>query len=1033
MRKTALILLVMLICSVSLLNAATTGRLAVRVRDNQGKAIEFVNVVVMQGNQRITGGQTNAKGTAIIINIPPGTYTVRFSLIGYDNYTYSDVRINVDQTANLSPVMNKAGVKLATVVVTAQEDKVEKDRVGSSRQIEMDRMSEVAVSDVAGIVSLQAGVTNIGGELHIRGGRANEINFTVDGMSVSDPVDGGSALQVDTDAISDMKVMTGGFPAEYGNAQSGVINIVTKDGDSFYSGKVEYNTDHVLSEGRNSDVVKFAFGGPVWPLGSDDLRERLTFYVNGGGEWLDGRLKDYYVANPVKDYTYYFINSDGERDTLQLMDFSDQYLPVVDGQVQEGKPYYDPYEGRNSILGIDIPANRNYNAYNVNLKTKYVISPTQRVTLAARGDRSVNIPFAYNWRYALQHYAYDETNQRQYIGTYDHVFNSAMNLKVKASYYQKDSESGPRGIDRANYITALNLKPGYADSLWSEASQSYTYRNYIDHVLMGDYSYATVDNDNDGIYGLSGQYYPAGSSWVYRIPNVEDARGIPGFLPPGTIYGSFVDDTSSQINGRADFEWQVNDTHLAKTGFEVIRHHIKKNQLQNFLDIDDVRFEESLDRVWNDSLLAYSTPGDVIPELYQLYVTDEGDMIPIYKPEDYFRAAKEASGRRDGYEASPLQFAYYLQDKMEWEGMIVNAGLRMDLWYLGSKYKVLEDSGKFREVEFDKSDRMQMMISPRLGVSHPITERDVLRFAYNYQNQLPQMQYIFTSKDSTDANLNSGITVGNPKLEPQITVTYEVGLSHQLSDDYVLDMTAYYKNLYNYVSTVKEGDAVINWYKFISEDYGSARGIDVQLEKLMSNFNSWSIAYSLAWAQGNNSSTVIQDEATNLREFPLDWDVRHNVSVNYTFRIGRNEEFFVPFTDFILPLDDFSANVNWTMASGAPYTPQSLVGTSFLDTNSVRKDYTQETNLRLTKGITLSNKMNIKLFLDVENLFKNRNILTVYPKTGSPYDDGADLTESNINPPFTYPEVSYVYSKAIRNPGFTNNYRGVTLGVSFNF
>jgi hypothetical protein len=61
------------------------------------------------------------------------------------------------------------------------------------------------------LFSLQAGVVNIGGELHIRGSRDNEINYTVDGMSVYDPVDGGATLQVDTDAIKDMKVMTGGF------------------------------------------------------------------------------------------------------------------------------------------------------------------------------------------------------------------------------------------------------------------------------------------------------------------------------------------------------------------------------------------------------------------------------------------------------------------------------------------------------------------------------------------------------------------------------------------------------------------------------------------------------------------------------------------------------------------------------------------------------------------------------------------------------------------------------------------------------
>jgi outer membrane receptor protein involved in Fe transport len=1026
MRKTALILLILLIGCITLLDAATTGRLAVRVRDNNGKPIEFVNVVVMRGSQRITGGQTNAKGTAIIINIPPGTYTVRFSLIGYDTYTYSDVRIQVDQTANLSPVMNKSGVTLATVVVTGtQEDKVGKDRVGSAKQIEMASIGDVSVSDVAGIVALQAGVTNIGGELHIRGGRANEINFTVDGMSVSDPVDGGSALQVDTDAISDMKVMTGGFPAEYGNAQSGVINIVTKDGDSFYSGKLEYNTDHIIGEGRNSDVLKFAFGGPIWPLGSDDLRERLTFYLNGGGEWLDGRLKDYYIGDPMKDYEFHYFVGEGENaeeHVRQLLEY--EY------------PKYDPYEGRDSFLGIDL-GNRNYNAYNVNLKTKYVLSPTQRVTLAARGDRSFNLPFSYTWRYAMDHYAYDETVQRQYIATYDQVFNSAMNLKVKASYYQKDSTSGPRGIDRENYLYMYvdPENPG---------------EDYVDNVLMGDQGWNSVDHDADGVYSpdYNGDYisdadYLPASYWTYRIAGVEDPRTVTGFTAPGSIYQFFVDDVTTTLNGRADFEWQINDTHLAKTGLEVIKHSIKKNQLQNFLNIYEDRFQASLNRVFDMDDLEWipdpENPADsvfVMPdELYDIYATEDGILIPIYKPADYYKAAQEASGKRDGYQADPWQAAYYLQDKMEWEGMIVNAGVRLDMWYLGSQYKVLQDDGTYRTVEFDPDERMQIMVSPRLGVSHPITDRDVLRFAYNYQNQLPQMQFIFTSKTPADANVSDQtITVGNTELEPQITVTYEVGLSHQLSDDYVVDMTAYYKNLYNYVSTrkvTKPGEEQIFWYEFISEDYGSARGIDIQLEKLMSNFNSWSVAYSLAWAQGNNSTTVVQDEATNLREFPLDWDVRHNLSLNYTFRIGRGEEFFIPFTDVILPFDDFSANANWSFASGAPYTPQTTIGTQFLDTNSARKDLTHQLNLRITKGFTLSEKMNFRVFLDVENLLGTENVLTVYPKTGLWYETGEDISDSNTG--YTYDEVEYVYNKFIRNPGYVNDYRGVTLGVSFNF
>ena len=1009
MRKTALILLIMLLVSVACLEAQTTGRLAVRVRDGQGKPLEFVNVVVLSGTQRITGGQTNERGQAIIINIPPGLYTVRLSLVGYAQMTYQDVRIQVGQTYTLQPTMSRGDITLETAVVTAEVDRVGRDRTETARQIEMESLADTSVSSVEDVLALQAGITNVGGELHIRGSRSNEVNYTIDGLSVSDPVDGGSSLSVDMDAIKDMKVMTGGFPAEFGNAQSGVINIVTKDGDDYFSGKVEYNTDHIIGQGRNKDVFKFAIGGPIVPFASQSLRERLTFYLNGGGEWQDGRMRDLYVSDPNADFQMH-----GRT------------------MLTQNYPKYDPYKDRKNFLGIEL-GNRNYNDYNVNLKTKFDVTPTSKFTFGARGDRSYNHPFSYGWRYALHHYFFSESVQKQFIATYDHVFNAAMNIKVKGSYYSKDSSMGPRGIGRDNY---MSFNPDAA----IDADE------YVNNVLMGNYGYDSVDYDGDGVYddGFHMAY-----EWTYSLESQEVARPIPGFVAPGSIAASFVDDTTTTTNLRTDFEWQLNDTHLAKTGLEIIRHDIKKNQLQNFLTIYEDRRQAYLrdiynvndEQNWRYLIDNWGADDFVVPsEIFAVESiveapTGAADFVPIYRPEDYYNAAKAASGKRDGYSAKPWQVAYYLQDKMEWEGMVVNAGLRFDFWYLGDSYQILQDSGRYESREFNKKDRFQMMISPRLGVSHPITERDVLRFAYNYQNQLPQMQYIFTSKTPEDANISdSAITVGNPRLEPQITVTYEVGLSHQLSDDYVLDMTAYFKNLYNYVSTMKErkeGEESVTWYRFISEDYGSARGIDMQLEKILANFNSWSIAYSLAWAQGNNSSTVIQDENTSLREFPLDWDVRHNVGINYTFRINRGEEFFIPFTYYILPLDDFSAGFTWSFSSGAPYTPQSIEGNSMLDTNSKRMNPTQNTNMRFTKGILLPGGLNLRVFLDVENVFKNKNIYSVYPKTGSPYETGEDLVDPLVN--YVYPEVAYTYGLAARNPSMYNNHRGVMIGASFNF
>ncbi|MFO7659774.1 MAG: carboxypeptidase regulatory-like domain-containing protein, partial [Candidatus Cloacimonadaceae bacterium] len=241
MRKNALILIILAALCFSGLYAGTTGKLAGRVKDESGKGIAYVNVLVLQDGRRVTGILTKENGSFIIINIPPGEYDVKFQLQSYAELTVRGVRIFVDQTTTQNATLSKKSIVLDKVVVTATQEKVSKDPAGSARQIDTQNIANMAVSDVQGIVALQAGASIVAGELHIRGGRANEVNYTIDNMSVSDPVDGGTALQVDPDAISDMKVMTGGFTAEFGNAQSGVVNIITKEGDSFYSGKIEYS------------------------------------------------------------------------------------------------------------------------------------------------------------------------------------------------------------------------------------------------------------------------------------------------------------------------------------------------------------------------------------------------------------------------------------------------------------------------------------------------------------------------------------------------------------------------------------------------------------------------------------------------------------------------------------------------------------------------------------------------------------------------------------------------------------------------
>ena len=995
MYKKVLVVSLILLTISGALFAGTTGKLAGVVKDSNDEPVPFANVV-LAGTQ--IGDQADDNGKYFIINIPPGKYTVTCSQMGYQSQEVTGVKISLDLTEILNFQLDRKSAKIEGVKTTAAAVKhVKLTSATSGNEMTSANMEDfAAVEDIQDILAIQAGATVTNGELHVRGGRANEVVYTVDGLSVSDPVDGGAALSLDTDAIDLLVPMFGGFPAEYGNAQSGMVSIVTKNGTSQYSGKYEMKSDHlVLENNSNSDEVKFAIGGPVLTPFVSGMKDRFTFYFNSAGNWHDSRYKDYYEA---------------DLDNLIATEH-------LDGS-WNGYEIYNPYAGRDNVWGFDV-GDRNYNLINMNLKTKFDINELQKVTFAARGDRSIYEPYSHGWKYALEHYTHIETSSQQYITTYNHLFSSVMNLNVKASYYHKSRLQGPKGVDKDSYFT-MNDHFDY-----------YALENGLNDTAVDP---LTVD-------GTIGEAAENNLGWTY-ISATGESTTLP-FVYPGSIEGTNIDDENSILTLRTDFDYQINDIHGFKTGFELIKHDIRKDRLSNPWVIDLFRYNEYLQTCTPDT--SYFVGDNIIDEIEgsptegdTLYFDIQED-IDFYTQEDLYAATLAASGTTDGYEASPYQAAFYLQDKMEWEGMIVSAGLRVDFWYLGGKYRILRDGGTYTWENFDKADRFQMMLSPRLGISHPISETSVLHFAYNYQNQLPQMQYIFTTASPEDAITgNSNITVGEPNLEPQITVTYEVGLQKQLSENYVIDVTTYFKNIYNYVSTQKvymEGDETISWYEYISQDYGSARGLDINIQRMFSSFISGSTSYSLSWAEGNNSATVVQDENQNLREFPLDWDMRHNFNFSLTFRVPYTEEFSIPFTDIIVPTvitNDLSVSFLYTIASGTPYTPQNEDGRA-LDTNSALQPYTENANLGVTKKIRFSKKTYLKVYMDINNLFDKKNINSVFPMTGSPTDTGEELWDDNDPLQFVDPKEEYLYNLSVADPGIFSNGRKLTVGMSFHF
>ncbi len=229
-----------------LIYPGTTGKIAGKILDkNTGESLLGANIIVMGTT---LGASADVDGNYYIINIPPGEYEVKASMIGYSSFTIQKVRVSVDQTTKLDFELVSESIELNDVVVTAERLLVRKDLTSTEETISGDNISMLPLEDVSSVVNLQAGVV----DGHFRGGRSTEVKYLVDGIAVNDVYSRQSSLSPEINSIEEVQVITGTFNAEYGEALSGVVNQVTKVAGDKFDGNVSfYSGDYVSS---NSDI-----------------------------------------------------------------------------------------------------------------------------------------------------------------------------------------------------------------------------------------------------------------------------------------------------------------------------------------------------------------------------------------------------------------------------------------------------------------------------------------------------------------------------------------------------------------------------------------------------------------------------------------------------------------------------------------------------------------------------------------------------------------------------------------------------------
>ncbi len=268
----------------SLIWAGITGKLSGKITDETTtEPLVGANVILESTS---LGATTDINGNYVILNIPPGSYTVKVSSIGYVSVVTQDVKIVVDQTTNISVSLKQTALEVSEVVVTAKAPLVQKDLTGSKSTINRDEIESLPVASFTELLSMQAGVVGSGSNLHVRGGRSNEVAYLVDGMYVQDPLLGGLATQINNDAIQEMSLLSGTFNAEYGNALSGVVNIVTREGADNYFGKLEVRSSEFGIK-KYADLheirINGSFGGPLF---TKDLKFFVSGEQNKSGSYL---------------------------------------------------------------------------------------------------------------------------------------------------------------------------------------------------------------------------------------------------------------------------------------------------------------------------------------------------------------------------------------------------------------------------------------------------------------------------------------------------------------------------------------------------------------------------------------------------------------------------------------------------------------------------------------------------------------------------------------------------------------------------
>ena len=422
---TMVTILLIVLMSVNLVFAGTTGKVKGHIYDKQtGEALIGVNVW-LDGTS--LGAATDVEGFFIILNIPPGKYNLKVSYIGYTTEIV-EVQINVDLTTTQDFNLSAAVIGVEEIIVIADIPVVKMDQTNTSANMNAEQIDELPVQELNDLIQLQAGVVlDTKGGVHIRGGRSSEVAYLVDGVPISDQfsTEGGSLINIESGNIQQLQVISGTFNAEYGQAQAGVINVITKAPEKFYSGSVTaFAGDRVTKSSSpfvgtntlrplNVKNIQGFFSGPVPGISN------LGFYAFGRYVSDDGFLFGERLARPEDAWTVFAYETWFRRSFPDDPGVQSDIIAIPDSLLT----------GDGAIVAMK-PRDRTF----INFKLNYAVTPLIRLGYNVFYQNETGKSYDDNYRYTPDALKNIESTSQIHILNFNHTLNARIFYDLSVSY-----------------------------------------------------------------------------------------------------------------------------------------------------------------------------------------------------------------------------------------------------------------------------------------------------------------------------------------------------------------------------------------------------------------------------------------------------------------------------------------------------------------------------------------------------------------------------------------------------------------------